>query len=163
MRSRYAGAATMAAACLVLSLATEVVTSRAAENDAVGAGNGLAIDTSSRSPLVVSAKNYILARTGEIGDDKLRGATLDAIDNPQTCVRHRAGVDDAAKARVMASLSAEGLVDPEDEAKFPGGLVAGVFPPVRQPGGDCPMLPQTYESAPGMRWRSTPAASRHWC
>src|SRR5262245_57571983 len=84
MRSRYAGAAAMAAACLVLSLAAPIATSRAAENDAVGAGNGLAIDTSSRSPLVASAKNYILARAGEIGDDKLRGATLDAIDNPQT-------------------------------------------------------------------------------
>src|SRR5262249_34555112 len=57
--------------------------------------------------------------------------------------------DDVAKARVMASLAAEGLVDPEDGAKFPGGLVAGVVPPVRQPGGDCPMLPQTYNSAPG--------------
>jgi len=104
------------AARLVLSLATAIATSRGAENAAVGAGNGLAIDTSGRSPLVVSAKNYILARAGEIGDDKLRGATLDAIDNPQTCLRHRVGVDDAAKTRIMASLSAEGLVDPEDEA-----------------------------------------------
>jgi len=50
---------------------------------------------------------------GEIRDDKLRAATLDAIDNPQTCIRHRIGVDDAAKTRIMASLAAEGLVDPE--------------------------------------------------
>jgi hypothetical protein len=121
----------------------------AAENSAVGTGNALAIDTSGKSPLVLSAKSYILTRLGEIKDEKLRAATLDAIDNPQTCVRHRVGVDDAAKTRIMAALAAEGLVDPEDETKFPGGLITGVFPAVREAAGSCPMLPQTYNSAPG--------------
>jgi hypothetical protein len=136
---------------IVLSLAAVAGAERglAAENSAVGAGNGLAVDTSERSALVLSAKRYILVRAGEIKDEKLRTATLDAIDNPQTCIRHRIGLDQAAETRIMASLSAEGLVDPEDEAKFPGGLIAGVFPPVREPAGDCPMLPQTYNSAPG--------------
>ena len=149
MRSRYRDTASRLTICVTLSLAASITAGEAAENSAVGVGNALAIDTSGRSPLVLSAKNYILARAGEIRDDKLRAATLDAIDNPQTCIRHRIGVDDAAKTRIMASLAAEGLVDPEDEAKFPGGLIAGVFPPVQEPGGACPMLPQTYNSAPG--------------
>jgi hypothetical protein len=135
--------------CVVLSLVASIAAGRAAENSAIGAGNALAIDTSGRSPLVLSAKSYIVARGGEIRDEKLRAATLDAIDNPQSCIRHRVGVDEATKTRIMASLSAEGLVDPEDETKFPGGLMAGVFPPVREPAGDCPMPPQTYNSAPG--------------
>jgi hypothetical protein len=136
---------------VVLSLAAFAAAGpgSAAENSAVGAGNELAVDTSDKSALVLSAKRYILARAGEIRDGKLRTATLDAIDNPQTCIRHRIGLDDAAKTRIMASLAAEGLVDPEDDAKFPGGVMAGVFPPVREAGGDCPMLPQTYNSAPG--------------
>src|ERR1700730_2841153 len=116
-------------ATLVLSIAVFAAAGRGftAENSAVGTGNGLAIDTSDRSALVLSAKRYILARASEIRDGNLRTATLDAIDNPQTCSRHRLGLDDAAKTRIMANLSAEGLVDPEDEAKFPGGLMAGVF------------------------------------
>jgi hypothetical protein len=148
MRNKRLGAARWVAS-VVLSLAASAAAGRAAENSAVGAGNTLAIDTSDRSALVLSAKGYILARAGEIRDGQLRSATLDAVDNPQTCIRHRAGVDDAVRTRIIASLSAEGLVDPEDEAKFPGGLIAGVFPPVKASGSDCPMLPQTYNSAPG--------------
>jgi hypothetical protein len=151
MRNRRLGAAARLVASVVLGLAAFAAAGRglATENSAVGAGNGLAVDTSDKSALVLSAKRYIMARAGEIRDDKLRAATLDAIDNPQTCIRHRIGLDDAAKTRIIASLSAEGLLDPEDEAKFPGGLMAGVFPPVKAPAVDCPLLPQTYNSAPG--------------
>jgi hypothetical protein len=149
MRNRHSGAISRVVACVALTLAAVIPAGHAAENSAVGTGNALAIDTSGKSPLVLSAKRYILARVGEIKDEKLRAATLDAIDNPQTCIRHRVGVDHAAKTRIMAALAAEGLVDPEDEAKFPGGLIAGVFPPVSAAGGNCPTLPQTYESAPG--------------
>jgi len=149
MRNGLFGTALRAVAFVVLSLAAFASAGHAAENSAIGVGNELAIDTSNRSALVLTAKSYILTRVGEIRDDKLRASTLDAIDNRQTCVRHRIGIDDAAKTRIMATLSAEGLVDPDDEAKFPGGLVSGVFPPVTASGGDCPMLPQTYNSAPG--------------
>jgi hypothetical protein len=148
-KNRRLDAASRLVASVVLSLAAFAGVGRAAENSAVGAGNALAIDTSDRSALVLSAKRYILARAGDVRDDKLRAATFDAIDNPQTCIRHRIGLDEASETRIMASLSTEGLVDPEDEAKFPGGLTAGVFPPVKASGGDCPMLPQTYNSAPG--------------
>src|SRR5258708_7024846 len=43
----------------------------------------------------------------------------------------------------------KGWSTPRTRRNFRAGLVAGVFPPVRQPGGDCPMLPQTYNAAPG--------------
>src|SRR3984893_11606613 len=83
-------------ATLVLSIAVFAAAGRgfAAENSAVGAGNGLAVETSDRSALVLSAKRYILARTGEIKDEKLRTATLDAIDHQQTRSRQRIGLDD---------------------------------------------------------------------
>jgi hypothetical protein len=135
--------------CILASLTAPLSSSIAAENSAVGAGNALAVDISGKSSLVVSAKSYILSRASEIKDEKLRAATLDAIANPKTCIRHRIGLDEAAAGRIMAGLGAEALVDPEDEAKFPGGLMAGVLPPVREPNSDCPMLPQTYNSAPG--------------
>jgi hypothetical protein len=86
---------------------------------------------------------------GEIRDDKLRPATADAIDNPQTCIRHRAGLDSVARTRVIEALKAEGLVDPDDDKRLPGGLTPGVFPPVKADGTDCPQLAQTFTSAPG--------------
>ena len=80
MRSRYRDTASRLIICVTLSLAASIAEGEAAENSAVGVGNALANDTSGRSPLVLSAKNYILARAGEIRDDKLRGATRDAIN-----------------------------------------------------------------------------------
>jgi len=136
-------------AFLVFALPAIAIQALAGENSAIGEGNALAVETSAKSALVHSAKTYILARAGQIKDDKLRTATLDAIDNPETCIRHRVGLDDAAKARIIDSLKAEGLVDVEDDGKFPGGLLAGVFPPVRAESGNCPLLPQTFDSAPG--------------
>jgi hypothetical protein len=63
--------------------------------------------------------------------------------------RPRAGLDDGGKAKVLAELRSVGLVDPDDEAKFPGGLLAGIFPPVKDEGTTCPHLPQAFDSAPG--------------
>jgi hypothetical protein len=93
----------------------------AAENSTVGAGNALAVNTSDRSALVLSAKNYILVRAGEIGDEKLRGATLDAIDNPKTCIRHRIGLDGAAKTRIMTSSRPKVWSTPRMRPSFPAG------------------------------------------
>ena len=46
---------------------------------------------------------------------------------------------------------------------FPGGLLAGVFPPVRDDGTACPHLPQNFSSAPRQQLRQPiiriPAAS----
>jgi hypothetical protein len=111
--------------------------------------NEKALAIAAPSPLVKTSKAYITARIGEIRDATIRDATADAIGNVATCVAHRAGLDDAAKAKILADLKAAGLVDPEDDGKFPGGLLAGIFPPVKDEASACPHLPQAFDSAPG--------------
>lgn len=111
--------------------------------------NDKALAISAASPLVKSSKAYIMARIGEIGNTAIREATSDAIGNATTCVRHRAGLDTAGKARILSELTTAGLVDTADDAKFPGGLLAGIFPPVKDDGSACPHLPQAFEAAPG--------------
>jgi hypothetical protein len=140
------------AASLALSGLLSIATSgdaRSAENAAPGAGNALAIEIAGKSALVRSAKVLIDRRIREMQNAELRTATEDAVDNPATCVRHRAGIDAARKAAIIERLKSEGLVDPEDEGRFAGGLSAGVFPPLKADGGDCPQLPQAFTSAPG--------------
>jgi hypothetical protein len=140
------------AASLALSGLLSIATSgdaRSAENAAPGAGNALAIEIAGKSALVRSAKALIDRRIREIQNAQLRTATEDAVDNPATCVRHRAGIDAAGKAAIIERLKSEGLVDPEDEGRFAGGLSAGIFPPLKADGGDCPQLPQAFTSAPG--------------
>src|SRR5260370_1402910 len=68
---------------------------------------------------------------------------------PTTCVQHRAGITPAKKAALLQQLLTAGLVDPNDDATFPGGLLAGVFPPILNEGSACPQLPQAFYSAPG--------------
>jgi hypothetical protein len=126
-----------------------VAASGAAENAAPGAGNALAIEISGKSALVRSAKAHIDQRIREIKNAQLRAATEDAVDNPATCVRHRAGLDADAKAAIVRRLKSEGLADPQDDERFPGGLLAGIFPPLDADGRDCPQLPQVFTSAPG--------------
>jgi len=111
--------------------------------------NDKALAIAAQSPLVKSSKAFIVAHIREIGDPALRQATSDAIENPATCVAHRAQLDPAGKAKILEELSAAGLVDPADDAKFPGGLLAGIFPPVKDDGGACPHLPQAFDAAPG--------------
>jgi hypothetical protein len=50
---------------------------------------------------------------------------------------------------VVQKLLAAGLVSVDDGAAVPGGLRAGVFPPVLHDGSHCPQLPQPFRSAPG--------------
>jgi hypothetical protein len=52
----------------------------------------------------------------------------------------------------VAKLLAEGLYSATDAASFPGGALAGVFPPVVNDGSPCPKLPQPFGSAPGSVW-----------
>lgn len=140
------------AALLALSGLVSVATrsaAGAAENAAPGAGNALAIEISGKSALVRSAKALIDQGIREMQNAQLRSASQDAIDNPATCVRHRAGLDAAAKAAIVERLKSAGLVDPEDDGRFAGGLLAGIFPPLYADGGDCPQLPQIFTSAPG--------------
>src|SRR6516164_5309704 len=120
-----------------------------AQNQTVpGAGNQNAVDLSSKSPLVQSAYRFLISQAERIQDAKLRHETLDAITNPATCVQHRAGLTDSDKNKILQSLITAGLVNVNDAASFPGGLKAGVFPPVLNDGSACPHLPQAFFSAP---------------
>ena len=114
-----------------------------------GAGNQAAITLSSQSPLVQSALTSLLRHTRQIHDSSLRSATVDAISNPQTCVVHRANLSDSDRTTILNQLKSAGLVDLADDSTFPGGLRAGVFPPLIQDGTACPQLPQRFFSAPG--------------
>ncbi|HEY6943974.1 MAG TPA: hypothetical protein VI431_02455 [Candidatus Acidoferrum sp.] len=120
-----------------------------ADQTVPGAGNAAAVTLSSKSPMVQSAKEFLVGRINSIGNSSIRAITLDAIANPTTCVAHRAGLQDADKAAIVQRLIAVGLVDTRDDATFPGGLKAGVFPPLVNDGSACPQLPQTFFSAPG--------------
>jgi len=114
-----------------------------------GAGNTTATNLAQKSPLVQSALDFLVKQTSQIQTDNLRNATLDAINNPKTCIQHRAGVTDTQKQAILQKLLASGLVNQADDNTFPGGLIAGIFPPVLGDGSNCPQLPQPFYSAPG--------------
>lgn len=114
-----------------------------------GLGNTAAISLAQKSPLIQSAQKFLVQQTRQIQTNSLRSATLDAINNPGTCITHRAGVTDSQKQVILQNLVQAGLVDTADDSTFPGGLIAGVFPPVVQDGSGCPQLPQTFFAAPG--------------
>lgn len=122
---------------------------RGADQTVPGAGNAAAVTLSSKSPMVQSAKEFLVGRINSIGNSTIRVITLDAIANPATCVDHRAGLQDADKDAILQRLIAAGLVAASDDATFPGGLRAGLFPPLVNDGSPCPQLPQTFFSAPG--------------
>ena len=123
--------------------------SATAQQTQPGAGNANAIALAQRSPEVQSALHFLIEQARRLRDSNVRKQTLDAISNPQTCVTYRAGVDAAKKAVLLAQLKSAGLVNLADDATFPGGLMAGVFPPVLGEGSSCPLLPQAFFSAPG--------------
>jgi len=115
----------------------------------IGAGNGNAIALAQKSPAVQTAYNYLIGQAQLIQDTNLRSQTLDAITNPATCVTHRANLSPAQQQAILNQLLAAGLVDPNDQNIFPGGLIAGVYPAIVNDGSACPQLPQTFFSAPG--------------
>lgn len=115
----------------------------------LGAGNTDAINIAQNSPLVQSAQKFLVQQTRLLQTASLRTATLDAINNPKTCITHRSGVTDSLKQAILQQLEQAGLVDTADDSTFPGGLINGVFPPVLEDGSACPQLPQPFFSAPG--------------
>jgi hypothetical protein len=137
------------AAVFLLLTAVASTTSQGADQSVPGLGNQAAQQLAARSSLVNSAMALITRQAGRIADPTLRGATLDAATNAQTCVAHRAHVTEANKAALLQELLAQGLVDAADKSAVSGGLKAGVFPPLADEGGSCPHLTQTYVSAPG--------------
>jgi len=121
----------------------------ASDQSTAGAGNPRAIEISRRSPLIQSAHAFLVKETNKIRDAKVRKATRDAVSNPSTCVAHRAGLAPNDKKGVIARLLQAGLLDPDDQSRFPGGFDTGVFPPLNDDGSACPKLTQRFESAPG--------------
>jgi hypothetical protein len=128
-----------------------LITGRASAVDQTvpGAGNARAIDLANKSPMVRSARTFLSGQIAHLHNQQLRQQTEDAVENAETCVWHRIGIGAAEKSAILAKLISEGLVNTADDATFPGGLKAGVFPPLREDGSRCPKLPQAFFSAPG--------------
>jgi hypothetical protein len=126
-----------------------VSTAHAVDQTVPGAGNPEAARIASNSGLVQSALRFIDGRIDRISDHVLAANVRDLVLNRFVCVRHRAGETPASKQAVINALSTAGLFSATDAAAFPGGALAGVLPPVLQPGSGCPHLPQPFFSAPG--------------
>jgi hypothetical protein len=117
-----------------------------------GSGNRLAGSTARASPLVTSARHDLRLLAERLRDPALRRATIDAVENPATCIRHRAHLDPAAAGAIVDRLVAAHLLgDPAGppDAATRAALIDAVFPPVRDADGDCPHLPQPFYAAPG--------------
>ena len=140
---------TLGLGLLSVTLGLVVFPAHAQDQTVPGAGNATAVALSNKSPMVQSAKELLLKNIKKIDDASVRAITLDAIANPTTCVAHRAGLKEIDKDAILQKLIAAGLVDVRDNSTFPGGLKAGVFPPLLDDGESCPKLPQPFFSAPG--------------
>ncbi len=103
---------------------------------------------------VREAHAFLVGEARRIANKALRQATLDLLQNPRFCVSSRVGVDASRKAALLAALNSAGLVNPADDAVFPGGLVTGVFPPVLDADTACPRLPMSFDAAPGSSFAS---------
>jgi hypothetical protein len=135
-----------AAGLMVLGLAG---TAFGADQTVPGAGNHAAAALAQRSPLVKSALTRLQEQISTTSNQHLREQTEDALFSPDTCVIHRANLTADAKTAILAKLLAAGLYSTSDASAFPGGAMAGVFPPVLADGTACPHLPQPFGSAPG--------------
>jgi hypothetical protein len=120
-----------------------------------GAGNAAAITLAKKSPIVQSAYQFLLDQARRIQDAQLRKETMDALGDP--CIHHRAKLTEAQKDAIVATLVAQGLVNPGNGSGITGGIKAGVFPPVLNDSSTCPKLPQAFFSAPG----STSVSGHH--
>ncbi len=120
-----------------------------ADQTALGPWNAEAARLAGSSALVTTAMAYIRAQAATLRDPAIRRETEDAVFNPDTCIRSRANLTPERKQDIVAKLVAEGLVDESEAGRIPGGLLAGVFPGVRDDGTACPKPPQPYLSAPG--------------
>lgn len=130
-----------------VSLATTMAS--AGDQTHVGPGNGAAAALAAKSPVVTSARTFLTNQANKLQDQNLRQQTLDAINNPNTCIMHRANLDANARMAILNQLKAAKLVDPNDDNSFPGGLITGVYPPVLNDNSACPTLPMPFYAAPG--------------
>jgi len=120
-----------------------------ADQTTIGTGNDGALAIAEKSPLINSAMGFLKQAAELIRDPKLKHATLDAFAKPDTCIAHRANLTGKDRSAIIKALADAGLLNPADGREFPGGLEAGIFPPVREDGTACPHLPQRFDSAPG--------------
>jgi hypothetical protein len=131
------------AACFFVSSA------KAADQTQPGVGNTTAATLAAASPLISSGRTFLEQTAQKIQDPALRSQTLSAITDPGMCILHRAGLADAGKNAIVQQLVAAGLLNAGDGTSFPGGLEAGVFPPVLDDGTACPRLALPFYAAPG--------------
>jgi hypothetical protein len=134
---------------MVLLVAASSTTALAADQTVVGSGNALGEQVARASPLIQGKMSYLVEQARRISDPQLRHETLDALTNSHTCIRHRAGLSASDQRAIVDALVAQGLVNPALDATHPGGLLAGVFPPVEHDGSSCPTLPLSFQAAPG--------------
>jgi hypothetical protein len=116
---------------------------------APGSGNALATSTAHASPLVTRTRHVLRLLAAGLRDPVLRRLTVDAIDNPDTCIRHRAHLDTAAAGAIVDQLIAAHLLGASPDTATRAALIDGVFPPVRDQGSACPHLPEPFYAAPG--------------
>ncbi|HEY1393913.1 MAG TPA: hypothetical protein VFV25_11080 [Methylibium sp.] len=126
----------------------------AADQTAPGAGNPYADRIAAASPRVREAHVFLVEQAMKIRNVALRAATLDLLRNRGFCITSRAGVNDAVKSSMLAELGAAGLINAGDDASFPGGLKAGVFPAMLDEASACPHMPMSFDAAPGSSFGS---------
>src|SRR5260370_6116403 len=95
---------TLSLGLLSVTLGLAVLPARAQDQTVPGAGNAAAIALSNKSPMVQSAREYLLKNIKRIDDASVRAITPDAIANPVTCVTHRAWVKDSQKDTILPEL-----------------------------------------------------------
>jgi hypothetical protein len=141
-------------AVLGLAMAAASAPLFAADQTLPGAGNVSAEQVAASSARVQEAHAFLVASAKRIRDQALRAATLDLLENRGFCVSSRAGVDATTQDKIIANLLGAGLLNASDDASFPGGLKAGVFPAVADAGTPCPHMPMSFDAAPGSSFTS---------
>ena len=141
--------ATTRSGLVLAALSLAATFAMAGDQTHVGPGNGAAAVLASKSPVVSSARTFLTMQANKLQDQTLREQTLDALNNPNTCIKHRANLDANARQAILQQLLNAGLVDPNDANTFPGGLITGVYPPVLNDNSACPQLPMPFYAAPG--------------
>src|SRR5258708_1026960 len=121
---------TLGLGLLSVSLGLAVLPACAQDQTVPGPGNATAISLSNKSPMVQSAREFLLKNIKRIDDASVRAITLDAIANPTTCVAHRAGLQESDKNTILQELIAPGLVNVLDNSTFSRRLKTGVSPPL---------------------------------
>ena len=96
----------VAVCCFVLANAW------AADQSKPGDGNQRAMQLAADSPLVESARMYLIRQASRIQDSKLRANTQELLTNPDFCIASRAGVTADRKDELLKQLVAEGLIAP---------------------------------------------------